>query len=84
MGDEAASGASKLYIPMSEGAAVGQEVECSVKGTVASLEGDVMCITPSEIDGMPAPMAPAEEAPASDHDMLEQQAMDEDKLSGGY
>jgi hypothetical protein len=87
----AESGASKVYIPLAsvsteDGVApeIGDEVEFSVKGSVESLEGDVACVIPSEINGQPAPDAMAEEEmPEADHDELMRMAEKEDGM-GGY
>lgn len=57
---------------------IGDEVEISVRGTVASLDGDVACISPTEVNGQPAPMPPSE-APMDNHDELERMASDDDE-----
>lgn len=43
--------------------AVGDDVELSVKGKVESIDGDVACVSPTEVNGEPAPQAPAAQSP---------------------
>lgn len=63
---------------------VGDEVDLTVRGTVNSVDGDVACISPTEVNGEPAPAAPGAEAeaPADDtgaqRDMLRGMAAKED------
>lgn len=79
------SGGSKVYASIKSlmaggtSPAVGDEVELTVKGNVESVDGDVVCVTPTEVNGEPAPMAPAaQEAQMSEHDQLMKQAQEED------
>lgn len=59
---------------------VGDEVEFTVKGTVNSVEGDVVCVKPETINDQPAPQGPAvaQEQP-SERDRLMAQAQADDQ-----
>jgi hypothetical protein len=67
----------------------GDEVELTVKGTVARVSGDTVCVTPVEVNGEPAPPVPPAEAAPAEEDMDSQRerlragAQEEDKL-GSY
>lgn len=58
---------------------MGDEVELQVKGTVKSLDGDVACVSPTEINGQPAPDTPAKGSGDNMHDRLMKQAMNDDQ-----
>jgi hypothetical protein len=59
---------------------IGDEVEFTVKGNVASVEGSVACVTPTEVNGEPAPSSPNDK---SDTDDLESEGNRlRDKLEG--
>lgn len=70
--------ASTLELPTGERPEVGDEVELTVKGTVNSVEGDVVCVSPTEVNGEPAPSAPASQPEVSDRDRLLAQAENDD------
>lgn len=69
------AGGSKVYANASslaiqgEMPAVGDSVDLQVQGTVASVEGDVVCVTPVTVNGQPAPSG-ASEPPVNEHDKL--------------
>lgn len=45
---------------------IGDEVDLTLKGTVSSIDGDVACVSPTEVNGEPAPAAPAAGEPVAD------------------
>ena len=57
---------------------IGDEVELTVKGTVNSVEGDVVCVSPVEVNGEPAPNAPAAKTEVPERDRLLAQAENDD------
>lgn len=58
---------------------VGDEVSLTVKGTVDSVDGDVVCVKPTEVNGQPAPEAPDASSDSTPDDMNAQR----DQLAQG-
>jgi len=58
---------------------VGDEVDVQVKGTVARIEGDTVCITPTEVNGQPAQPVPGGDDSASERDSLRSKLDDSDE-----
>lgn len=56
---------------------LGDEVELTVKGMVKSIDGDVACISPTEVNGEPAPQNP-EAHGLNEHDKLMKAANEAD------
>src|SRR5882672_9362835 len=58
---------------------VGDEVELTVKGTVARISGDTVCVTPTETNGEPSPPVPPEEpaapVPGAEMDVMRQKLL---------
>lgn len=94
--DESDSGSEvKIYANLStlevqgQPPSVGDSVDLTVKGTVDSLDGDVACVIPTEVNGQPAPDAPDSEPDSDPDDMsntrdkLMKQAQQSDS-SGSY
>ena len=50
---------------------VGDDVEFTVTGTVKELHGDTVCVTPSEMNGEPAPKEPSDEPDEDDMGAME-------------
>jgi len=61
---------------------VGDEVEVTVKGTVKRIEGEVACISPTTVNGQPAPPSPNNNTP-DEHDQLAADAAASDNTGNG-
>lgn len=62
---------------------VGDEVELQVKGKVARISGDTVCVTPTEVNGEPAPPVPPDEAEATDNSQEEPMDAQRERLRAG-
>lgn len=62
---------------------IGDEVELTVKGKVDSIDGDVVCVTPTEVNGepSPAPSGAGDENPDAERERLLQQVESHDPYS---
>ena len=63
---------------------IGDEVELSVKGTVARISGDTICVTPTIVNDEPAPPVPPEsENPTEEAKPGEEMDAEREKLLQG-
>lgn len=59
---------------------IGDEVEFSVQGTVKSIDGDAACVSPTMVNGQPAPQMPMQDKPEDMHDKLMREASSYDEM----